>query len=216
MLTWRLAAGDHLAVAAAATVLLLALPGILGPNAVIPVGVDLPATAVILWAGAAWAHDWHVVAIVLVALAATIKETAPVFAALWLWTPWPLLALTVPSIAALVRPSGPDPLGPQFDRIAAQPVRTALEAHRGRWRDAWLMVAPWGACLAALYQPDWRIVAVLAIASAQLLVATDTVRLVHHAAGPALAAAAAATIPTAWLPLVLVAHTFWWRTPERV
>jgi hypothetical protein len=47
-------------------------------------------------------------------------------------------------------------------------------------------------------------------------VATDTVRLYQHAAGPALAVAAVHTIPTAWLPLACVMHVAWWRTPERI
>lgn len=79
------------------------------------------------------------------------------------------------------------------------------------------MVAPWGACLLALHgTPTWPIVAVIVVAYLQLLVATDTVRLLHHAAGPPLAAAAAVTIPVAWLPLACIAHVAWWYKIERV
>lgn len=216
MVAWRLAAGDSLAVAVAAMALLVGLPGVLGPSVVIPVGVDLPATAVTLCAVAGFAADVPVVPWLLLLAAACIRETAPVWAALWLWSPWPLLVLVAPCVAHLVRRPGPDPLGPQFQQIADHPIRSAIEFHRGRWRDAWLMVAPWGVTLAALYDPSPWVIVTLAAAYLQLLVATDTVRLVQHAAGPVMAAAAAQVIPGPWLVLGLVAHVWWWRTPERI
>lgn len=215
-MVWRRAEGDTWTVTLAGVVLLLALPGILGPAAVIPVGVDLPATAYTLLGVGSAAQGWWPLAAVNLALAAGIKETAPVFAALWLWSPWPLLALVVPLAVGLVNKPGPDPLGPKFDAIAAHPIRSSLAAHHGRWRDGWLMVAPWGACLAALYAPTWQLVAALAVAYGVLLVATDTVRLYQHAAGPVMAATAAQVVPVKFLPLALVAHLVWWRTPERI
>lgn len=212
---WQSSAGWQTATIGA--VLLLGLPGILGPSAVIPVGVDLPATALTLCACWAW-HSSPVAFGVLMVLAAATKETAPVFAALWLWSPWPLLALIVPLIGHLFdrRLLGPDPLGARFDDIAAHPVRTSLEHHRGVWRDGWQMVAPWGVCLLALHSPTWQTLAALAVAYGLLLVATDTVRLYQHAAGPVMAAAAAPHVPISWAVLVLVCHVMWWRTPARV
>jgi hypothetical protein len=152
----------------------------------------------------------------LLVLAASVKESAPVFAALWLWSPWPLIALVLPALWHLFNKPGPDPLGARFDAIAAHPVRSSMTAHAGRWRDGWLMVAPWGACAAALYQPTWQLAATLVVAYGLLLVATDTVRLYQHAAGPVIAATAASVLPPAWLPLILAAHVVWWRTPERI
>lgn len=217
MFLWQ---SDHgWRVAAAATVLLLALPGILGPAAVIPVGVDLPATAVTVvgcWLYGIGHPAATVGAFACFAVGAAIRETVPVWAALWLWTPTPLLVVLVPAAAALFRKPGPDPLGPKFQAIADHPIRSALAAHRGQWRDAWVMVAPWGACLAALLRPSWPLVTVLVVAYLQLLVATDTVRLVHHAAGPVLAVAAAQVIPPQWLLLVCVVHVVWWRPPVRI
>lgn len=210
---WQHTAGWQIATASAA--LLLGLPGILGPKVVIPIGVDLPASALTLTGVALW--QWSSpAAIAVIAVAACVKETSPIFAAVWLWSVWPLVALLPVVIAATVIRSGPDPLGPTFQRIADHPIRTALEAHRGRWRDAWLMLAPWGACVVALYAPTWQVVVVLVVAHAQLLVATDTVRLVHHAAGPVVAAAAAHTIPVPFLLLAVAVHLVWWRTPERI
>lgn len=216
---WQSSLGAGWQVSAATTALLLALPGILGPKAVIPVGVDLPASAVTMTG--VWlvtlGHPAQVAAgVATIALAATIKETAPVWAIAWSWSPWPIIALVVVGVATIVRKPGPDPLGPAFQRIADHPIRTALEHHRGQWRDAWVMVAPWGVTLAALVGADWRLLVVLALAYAQLLIATDTVRLLHHAAGPVMAAVAAHIIPTEWLLLAIVIHVAWWRPPVRV
>jgi hypothetical protein len=122
----------------------------------------------------------------------------------------------VPAIIALVRRPAESTGIAEWDRITDHPFRTALEYHAGRWRDARLMILPWGVCLIGLYQADWRLIVILAIAYAQLLVATDTVRLYQHIAGPALALAAATIIPPAWVPLALAAHWFWLTTPERI
>lgn len=218
MLAWRVPV-DGWGVAVAATLLLLALPGILGPAAVIPVGVDLPATAVTL-VGVALIAEGHPARIVagvgVIMVAAGIKESAPVWAALWVWSPWPLIALMVPATVAVLRKPGPDPLGAKFQEIADHPVRAAWQHHRGQWRNAWVMAAPWGVCLAGLVGADWRLLLVLGVAYAQLLVATDSVRLFQHAAGPVLAVAAANVIPVAWLPLAVAVHVVWWRTPERI
>lgn len=219
MVAWRLVEGDRWPVAVAAAVLLVGLPGVLGPGAVIPVGVDLPASALSVWAVvAASTGRPHLIAVgvIVVAWAASVKESAPVWAALWAWCPWLLLGLAVPAVIGLMVKPGVDPLGPRFQQIADHPIRAALAAHAGRWRDAWLMVAPWGVCLAALAAPSWQLAAVLLAAYLQLLVATDTVRLVHHAAGPVMAATAATVLPVQFLVLACVMHVVWWRKPERV
>ena len=216
MFGWVVSTGASWQLAGAASVLLLGLPGFLGPGVTIPIGVDIPATGLTLCGVALCGFGWWPVGVVLIAVAATIRETSPVWAALWLWSAWPLLALVVPLVAFKVIRSGPDPLGPRFQHIADHPVSSALRAHRGQWRNAWVMVAPWGVCLVGLGSPSWPLVAVLVLAYAQLLVATDTVRLVHHAAGPVLAVAAVQGIPVEWLLLAVVVHVAWWRVPERV
>jgi hypothetical protein len=219
MVGWRLAEGDDWRVAVAAAAFLASLPGILGPVVSIPVQTDLPATALSV-CGVALVSLGHPAAIVagvlVVMVAATMRETAPVWAALWAWSPWLLVALVVPFVAALVRRPGPDPLGDRFQTIADHPVRSALAFHDGRWRDGWLMVAPWGVTLAALVRPSVPLVVTLVAAYGLLLVATDSVRLYQCAAGPAMAAAAATVIPLPWLLLAVVVHAVWWRTPERV
>ena len=216
MLSWRLAAGDAWQVAVAATALLVGLPGVLGPKVTIPVGVDLPALGLGLMGVAALEVGWWPVALVVFGVAAATKESAPVWAALWAWSLVPLVALVVPAVVAIVRRPGPDPLGPQFQRIADRPILTAWEHHRGRWRDGRLWVAPWGLALVGLVGMDWRLGVVLLVAHLQTLIATDTVRLVQTAAGPALVVAAAHVIPVEWLVLACVLHVFWFWKVERV
>ena len=159
----------------------------------------------------------HAVAgVAVVAVAACVKESAPVWAALWSWSFWPLLALVAVVVRLISSKPGPDPLGARFEEIAAHPIRSALAAHRGQWRNAWVMVAPWGVCLLALTDVSPWLAVTLVVAYAQLVVATDSVRLYQHGAGPVMAAVAASVVPVAWLPLAVVAHVVWWRTPERV
>jgi hypothetical protein len=206
-----------------AAVLLVGLSGILGPQVVNPVGVDLPATAITLVGCGFLTSDvsghWAA-ALVLVTVAGCVKETSPLFAAIWVWSPLPLVGLVAPvgrwCWVRFGHLEGPDPFGAEFQAIADHPMRAGLLAHRGRWRDGWLMVAPWGVCLVALYEPSWPLVVALAVAYAQLIVATDTVRLVHHAAGPVMAIGAVGNIPNRWLLLAAVAHVFWFFRVERV
>ncbi len=213
---WGMGATPTQSVVVAA--LLLALPGVLGPPVARPVGVDLPCLAVSLWAAAAFAHDLPVLGVAVAVLAVTIREQAPIWIALWAWTPWALLAL-IPSVAiALVRTPAIDEVTalPALKRVHDHPVASAFEHRAGRWRDAWLFVAPWGATLAALVAPTPQVLATLALAPGQLLVAADTVRLLANAAGPVMALAATNVIPPAWWLPAVVVTVFFWRKPELV
>lgn len=202
--------------ALAAVAFLLALPGVLGPITVRPVGVDLPGMAVALLSAGCFAHGWIVAGVAVAFVAAAVKEAFPVWIALWAWTPWALIALAGVAVAYLVR-------RPELDRITAgnpilmrvhdHPFRSSLEHHQGMWRSAWVMVAPWGVCLAGLVEPSIQLVAALAVAYLLLLVVTDTVRVYQPAAGPAMALAAAGVIPTQWLLLAVVVHVVWWQKP---
>jgi len=212
---WGYEAGLEPARWVALPVLVLALAGVWGPHVVRPVGVDLPGLAVAAVAVAALEAGWWPLALILILVAASVKESMPVWAALWAWHPLLLVGLVVPLVVSFIR-------RPEIDEVTAQPVllavhdhpiRTAFEHRNGHWRDAWWMVAPWGACLAALYAPSVRVGAVIAAAYAQLFVATDTVRLLHTAAGPALAFAAVQVFPIEWLALICALHVVWWRHP---
>lgn len=216
---WASAYVDGWQVPAATVALLLLLPVVQSHPKFRPVAVDPPALAVTLTAAAFWANGYEPIAIVLAFWAATIKETQPVWLALWVWSPWPLVALAAPAIAWFVNRPGMDPITAQTTNrfVHDHPVRSALHFHQGVWRTGWVMVAPWGACLAALYAPSWQLAAVLAAAYAQLLVATDSVRLYQFAAGPVVALAAAQAIPVEWLPLAIIVGSYaWWRQPEVV
>ena len=215
---WAHGQGAPWGVSGAAAALLLALPGVLGPPVARPVGVDLPALALGLAAAACYANGQPFIGTVLVLWAACIRETAPVAVALWCWTPLPLVGLVVPAVVALVR-------RPQLDEVTAQPllrhvhehpVRSALEHHRGMWRDAWQMVAPWGATLAALGAVTPQLVVTLLVAHAPLAFSTDNVRITQPLAGPVVALAAAQVFPPHWLPLVVVLHAAFWRKPVLV
>jgi len=219
MAWWVANRGAGVEVVAASVALLLGLPGVLGPRVTRPVGVDLPAMALGLVAAGAWSQGWWWVALPVVLVAACVRETAPVWVALWIWSPVPLVALVAPLVRRLMVRPGLDPLTeqqPVLRRVHDHPFRSAIEHRANRGRDAWLWVAPWGATLVALWSPSWWLVAVLAVAHLQLVVATDTVRLLHTAAGPVMAVVAAETIPVGWLLPVVVAHVMWWHKVERV
>lgn len=207
--------------AAVAACLAVGLPGVWGPTVVRPVGVDLPAMALGALAAAMVVHGLIWPAIVVVIVAAQIKESSPVWAALWAWHPVLLVGLVFVAFNMVVIRPGMDPVTEKLRDIHDHPVRSALAYRKAVdqpnwpwWRNAWVMVAPWGVCLAALYRPSWQTVTVLAVAHLQLFVATDTARLLHTAAGPALAVAAASVIPAPWLLLAAVAHVFWWQRTD--
>lgn len=211
MAWWGFEAGFDAARWVAFPVLCLSLAGVWGPHVVRPVGVDLPGLAVAVVAVAALEAGWWPLAIVLILIAASIKESMPVWAALWAWHPILLVGLVVPLIVSLIRRPALDPVTaqPVLKAIHDHPVRTAFEHHAGKWRDP-RMVAQWGACLAAFYEPSVRVAAVTVVAYLQLFVATDTYRLVHTAAGPALAFAAVQVLPVPWLLLACAASFVWW------
>jgi hypothetical protein len=216
---WAWDAGLEPAQILLAVGLLVGLPGILGPSVSIPVQVDLPATALTVLAVPAIISGRPLgvlCGLLLVLIGANVRETVPIVTALLAWSWLPLVGLIVPIVVWIVRRPAETSGVPEWDRILEHPIATSLEYHAGRWRDARLMVLPWGVCLVGLYAADWRLVLILGIAYAQLLVATDTVRLYQHTAGPALALAAATIVPTPWVPLALAAHWFWLSTPERI
>lgn len=199
----------------AAAAFLVALPGVWGPISVRPVGVDLPCLAVSLLSAGFFANGQSVLGVVFAIWAATIKESAPIWIALWAWTPWALVALVAPLVAHFVNRPAIDEVTavPLLRRVHDHPILSSMEHHDGVWRQARFMVEPWGVTLAALVSPSPQLVAVLAAAYAQLAIATDTVRLYQYAAGPVMALAAAQVIPVQWLLLAAVVGAVWWREP---
>jgi hypothetical protein len=202
-------------VSLAAVGILLGLPGVWGPAVVRPVGVDLPSMVVGLAAIVAWDYDLQWLSMVLLVFAALGKESMPVWVALWAWHPIFLLGLVVPVVRGLLVKPYLDEVtaNPNLREVHDHPVRSALVAHRAQWRDGWVMVFPWGLGVLALVDVRVSVVCCLVFAYLQLLVATDTVRLLHTAAGVPVALAAAQAIPVEWLWLAVAVHIVWWRKP---
>jgi hypothetical protein len=129
-----------------------------------------------------------------------LHERAPVMAALWCWSPLPLVGLVVPAVAAVLSRVGR--ARDDEARVTDHPVRTALLALQQP--PTWLYVVPWGGVLLALAAPvPWTVWVVLAVAYGQCLVAVDRARLYQWAA-PAVAPLAVA-VAGDWWPLAVVA-----------
>ena len=170
--------------------LVCGLPGVWRIHLRWPVLVDPAAMAWAVASAVAARERWWVAAAVLALVAGCIKETAPVFAACYAYHPLALVGLLAPALRALTAPRGDDP--ENDPEILDHPFRSSRRAHRGRWLDPRLMLAPWGLCLLAPAAAEPRLLAVLALTAAvaygQLLVAVDTVRLYQWAAPPAILA----------------------------
>lgn len=180
----------------------LGLAGVVKVNVRCPVLVDLPAMMFALAAADAARNGWWILAVVNAVWAGATKETAPIFAALWAWSPIPLIGLLVPLVTAIVVKPGVYPLGGKADEALAHPVKTAWQTHR-RQPFAW-WVLPWGVLILGLAHPTWQIAATVLVAYGQCLLATDLVR-VYMWCWPVLAAQTFHVVPRGWwLPLVVL------------
>ena len=217
MFFWAISDGMQWQHAAAAAVLLVALPGLTGVR---PTEVSLPAMAVSTVAAACFAQGWWPAGIVIVMLASTIKESSAIWVAAWTLNPIALIGLVAPLVRMIVSKADPHDAVtdsvPVLQRVRDHPLVSSLEHHRGHWRSGWLLVAPFGACLAGLVRPSAAVVVTLVGVVAQLLLTTDLQRLMQTSAGPILALSAADVIPTEWLLLACVLHVVWWRDPVRL
>lgn len=164
-----------------------------------PVLVDATALALALGAAVVWPHSWYL-AVALALLAGCVRETAPVWAAIYCWHPLLLVGLIPVAIRALQR-QGADVLDGENAWILEHPIAASRKYHKGMWLDPRVMLTPWGGLLAGLAGMDLQLGAALAAGYAQLLVATDSVRLYQWAA-PVLAAATVQALPGWALPLV--------------
>lgn len=167
-----------------------------------PVLVDAPGMALALLAAVLWPVCWPV-AVAVVLVAGMVRETAPVWSAVYAWNPLLLVGLVPVAIRALQRP-GPDPCGRDAD--LAHPIRSSVAAHRNRWLDPYAMVTPWGPLVVSVLALTPQLAVALAAGYAQLLVATDSVRLFQWAWPPV--ALAVVHVAPAWLPLIAVGIVF--------
>jgi hypothetical protein len=179
-------------------------------NASVPRLVDPVAMALAVYA-AIVAHVLGPGSIVLALLAGLAHERAPMFAAAYAMSPWPLLGLVANGLARLTVHPAPPPAEAWW--LRDRPWRIAMRVHRGRLLDPRAMLLPWGG-LAVLVpaafalNPDPRLAAAAALALvlgyAQLAVATDRVRL-YQWAGPAVCVLVASVVPmwAVWPAVVL-------------
>lgn len=169
-----------------------------------PVLVDSTSMAFAVWAAVCVQEGLWPLGIALILVSGAVKETGPVFGALYAWHPVLLVGLAAPAVRALLAKPGPDVLDAENAWILAHPFKAGQKYHD--WFDP-IMVVPWGGAIVGLAALDWQLGVLLAVAYAQLLVATDTVRLYQWAA-PLMCVAACNVVPVAWLPL-LVVLTVW-------
>lgn len=167
-----------------------------------PVLVDAPGMALALLAACLWPVCWPA-ALVVAVLAGCVRETAPVWSAVYAWHPALLVGLVPVAVRWLMKAGG-DPCG--YDQQLAHPWRASRVAHRGRWLDPFLMVTPWGPLVLGLAAPTPQLGAAIGVGYAQTLIATDTVRL-YQWAWPVLALAAVTVAPT-WAPLIALGVAF--------
>lgn len=182
----------------------LGLAGVVKVNVRCPVLVDLPAMMYALAAAVCVRDGWWWLGIVMALLAGATKETAPVFAALWAWSPIPLVGLLVPALTVVFVKPKPYPLGGLADEALAHPVRVAWSVHRTQRTFAW-WVLPWGVLVLGVAHPTLQVALTLAVAYGQCLVATDLVRM-YQWAWPVLALNTFHVVPRAWWPVLVVLH----------
>jgi hypothetical protein len=170
-----------------------------------PILVDMPALAFALGAAVVWPTS-HIFAYTLVFFAGATSEKAPIWAAIFALQPLLLVGLAVPIIRRIFwKPAPIDPKDPLAWTF--HPFEAGQRGHKERWREPYLMLTPWGACLVLLVSPSFWPLLALAFGYGLLLVATDSVRLYQQAA-PAVCVSAALLIPEPWLLPVLAGHWF--------
>jgi hypothetical protein len=186
--------------------LLCGLPGLFRLNTRFPILIDPPAFLLAL-VSAAFALSGHPAYSVAAALAAgASKESAPIFAAAFALSPWPLIGLVA---CGWWRATGPIPTWAA--EWLRHPVAYARKAQAGAWLDWKVVALPWGAVLPlALCAPlDRRLMlaaaAGAALGYAQMFTAVDRARLFSWAA-PAAIALAVTEVPEGWAVPIAAAH----------
>lgn len=182
------------------------LPGIYRISTRFPVLVDAPAICLALLAACLVlsGHLWLGVAVS--CLSGCVSERAPVFASVFAWQPLLLIGLTPFLLVHLLVKPGRNP--DWRNKQLANPIKAGLFGRRGAPVDMQTVFLPWGAVAPlALLSGSWHPAAVVGVvlAYAQVLVATDLVRLYSWAA-PLLIVLAVGVLPAGWAPLILAAH----------
>lgn len=172
-----------------------------------PVLVDIPALFLGLLVAV---MPVGIAAGIVVGLSLLVRETAPLFAALYASTPvFAVPLLLYPLISRFIASS--DALADaRLRNILARPFHHAWRLRRIQFIQPALTFFPWGGLLLAAFNPSWLLLIAVMVAYAQTLRAQDFVRL-YALAAPILILSVAQMSPT-WL--VLAAFLSWlnpWR-----
>lgn len=182
--------------------LLLAPSHLIAFNVKIPVLVDLPALALVC---AALVVEDHNALIAIGLVAGSIKQNAPIMAAIAAWSPWPLVGLLMPWVGL----AWSRKLDPAVDKNPwlLDPLGTTLASKRFLWANPTIMLFPWGLVLAlALHAGDLRLLAALILGYAPLFLASDNARLYLWALPIAITYAVKAPVPEVWWGAVLLVN----------
>lgn len=155
--------------------LLMGLPGIMRFNVEYPWLVDIPAIAWALVATNATltGQPWWLIACASL-MAGGMKETAPLLAALFAWSPIPLLGLLTPLVLWFISPKVTDDIvfGANY-----RPNKWFKQGN-GELLNMAITILPWGIALPlALMHPTWQLGIALLFAYAQIVIASDRMRL---------------------------------------
>lgn len=174
-----------------------------------PVLTDSLSLGLATVSAALFVNDLVMLAVLVACVAGMVKESAPVFAALFAFTPWLLLAL-IPALVRMVvvKPGADVVVGPGIEDTLLHPFRTGVRFHRQMVLErSEYLIAPWGGLLIALTVIDVRLALCLVVAYGQMLMATDTVRLYQWCA-PLVIVYAVACVPAPWLLLLVLSVVF--------
>lgn len=132
-------------------------------------------------------------AIPLGVLAGCCNEKAPIFAAIFAWSPLPLVGLVVPATMVLLTRGGPKSLHNSWKLM--RELHNKAQPH--------IYILPWGVCLLGVLTPTYQLLLAIVFGYAQMLVATDRSRL-YQMGAPVVILATLAVLP-AWalLPAIL-------------
>jgi hypothetical protein len=174
-----------------------------------PVLTDSLSLGLATVSAALFVNDLVVPAVLVACVAGMVKESAPVFAALFAFSPWLLLALIPVLVRMVVVKPGIDVVtGPGIEDTLLHPFRTGVRFHKAMvLKRSEYLIAPWGGLLIALTVVDVRLALCLVVAYGQLLIATDTVRLYQWCA-PLVIVYAVACVPAPWLLLLVLSVVF--------
>ncbi len=184
---------------------LMLLPGITWVHAKCPMLVDLPAMTFALAASVLWAKGYVALAMIAVGIAGAMKETAPVFGALYAGTPWLLVGLVCVNWRAKSSPTD----DPWSGKSVLTLLRNVRQLRPFNWREREQLMSFGTLGVLFFLGAGWNTLTALALFSSgvallQCMIAYDRVRLLHWSAISLLPVILHA--PDPWLTLGMALH----------